>query len=387
MKNLHKILKDGSADFIFGECDYLNSISNDLLGIYKNRGYSEIQTPLTEYFDVFSGPETGQMIKPEDVYSFFDDKNCRIALRPDCTLPIARVVATKIKNKPIPFRLCYSQKTIRVNSMPSESTQCGIELIGDSGLISDVESLYLAAKSLSSFDQSYRIEIAHGNLLNVLFEEYNIDNNTSDIIKELIEQKNFSALSEMNIPYSIKHIPEYFGGVEVLDDFLKIEQSENIVKILSYLRSLYENLNNLGLGQHVSFDLGIVNSLNYYTGIIFTGYINNSGKSVLSGGRYDKLLSKYGVDLPAIGFCVNVDLVFNAFKDEKIINKSFNCLVASLDNDFQNVFSEIDCLVSRGLTTLISYKTSKNDILEEAKKNNIKNIIIFDGKVKTEINL
>lgn len=93
---------------------------------------------------------------------------------------------------------------------------------------------------------------------------------------------------------------------------------------LDYLQNIYRCLQQLGLAEHVIIDLGLVNQAEYYTGIIFRGYFDEVGEPVLSGGRYDNLLSDFGAAQPAIGFAVHVDLASSVL--EKRLPGSCRCV-------------------------------------------------------------
>ena len=113
-------------------------------------------------------------------------------------------------------------------------------------------------------------------------------------------------------------LPRLFGGTEVLDEAKKLYQSENSDKALDYLKTLLRKLEEKNISDSVMIDLGLVNRSNYYTGVIFRGYAEGSGATILSGGRYDNLIAEFGLDVPAIGFGVDVNALCDA-KNE-IIN-------------------------------------------------------------------
>ena len=107
----------------------------------------------------------------------------------------------------------------------------------------------------------------------------------------------------------LKQLPSLFGGEEVFDKAANLFDDAKTEYILSYLKSIYNDLAALGLKEKISVDLGIVNRTDYYTGVVFRGYIEGFGETVLSGGRYDTLIAEFGTDLPATGFGINVDAV------------------------------------------------------------------------------
>ena len=103
----------------------------------------------------------------------------------------------------------------------------------------------------------------------------------------------------------------------ILEEFESSVNDSRVSEILSYLRSIYKELSKCGYEKYLSFDLGMVHRLDYYTGIIFDGFVYGSGKTVLSGGRYDNLIAKFGRNLNAVGFGLSIDEVFDVVKAMK----------------------------------------------------------------------
>jgi ATP phosphoribosyltransferase regulatory subunit len=108
------------------------------------------------------------------------------------------------------------------------------------------------------------------------------------------------------------------GREEVLARAEEVSFNDALKEDVKTLRDLYQDLKALGYEEHISFDFGKVPHLDYYTGIIFEGYVGNVGASVLSGGRYDSCLNKFGRDLPACGFSVKLDALLDVLPEEKI---------------------------------------------------------------------
>ncbi|MEA4933141.1 MAG: ATP phosphoribosyltransferase regulatory subunit, partial [Lawsonibacter sp.] len=105
---------------------------------------------------------------------------------------------------------------------------------------------------------------------------------------------------------ALKRLSRLFGGTEVLGEAEKLAGKTEAV---DYLRALYDELSVAGYGQYVRFDLGMVHQIDYYTGVIFRGYVEGAGEAILSGGRYDHLVEVFGREAQATGFCVDVDAV------------------------------------------------------------------------------
>ena len=132
-------------------------------------------------------------------------------------------------------------------------------------------------------------------------------------MRALIEGKNFAALRDMLAPFrenpasaALLRLSRLFGGPEVLDE---AEALAGETEAVEYLRALYGELSAAGYGALVRFDLGMVHQIDYYTGVVFRGYVEGAGDAVLSGGRYDALVEIFGREAQATGFAVDVDAV------------------------------------------------------------------------------
>lgn len=328
MKRYSKITPEGSRDFLFEECDKRRNVERVLTRLFKENDYRKVMTPAIEFFDVFKSDNTG--IEPEEMFKLTDSKGRTTVLRPDNTMPIARMVATRLSNASLPVRLYYNQSVfVRAKALAgrlSEVAQSGVELIGDGSEDADIEVIEMAVESLKRCDlNSFKIEIGNAAFFNAILNKMDIsDTERADIIN-LIEAKNYAALGDMldrlgdnEQTRIIRRLPRLFGDASVIDEAEKIYNDSDASKALSYLKKVYERLCAAGLEDYIIIDLGLVNRSNYYTGVIFHGYAEGTGITVLSGGRYDNLLGEFGMPAPAIGFAVEVSAVCEA-KDE-IIN-------------------------------------------------------------------
>lgn len=375
MDKLKTGIKDGTKDFIFGECKLQREICDAYLNLFEKWGYDEIKTPTIEFLNVFSGEKIDEMIRTDEIYMFTDEKNRLIALRPDCTMPIARVAATKLGNIQAPYRLCYSQKVFNATGQSHESAQCGVELIGPDTLFSDIEILNLAIKSQKIFfDKNFRIEIGHGKLFKILIEEFNIEEELAEKARKLIEHKNFAAIQEMKLPDEIKILPRMFGDVSVLDEYAKIVNKKSVCDILDYLKRIYDILVMNGYEEYVYFDLGIVHRLDYYTGIIFRSFVEGSGQTIISGGRYNNLLENYGNPFPAVGFGIAVDPVFERLKRDRIKKYAPDSLIYYEPECCAAAYELANSLTEENKSIIFSSGLSEKDARTEAERRNIKAI-------------
>lgn len=332
------ITPEGTRDYLFEEAAIRKETEMLLHTLFEARGFSEVVTPGLEFLDVFT--VKGHSIPVEYMYKLTDYKGRLLVLRPDSTMPIARLCATRLRGEKLPLRLYYSQPVYSQNrtltGRSDEVKQTGVELIGAAGLQVDLEMIAMSAQALSACRQkNFRIEIGHIGIFNALVDALGLNDAVREQLRLCIESKNYPALNDLLDTFGeryeakvLKQLPRLFGAENVFERAQSLLSGTNAARVLSYLQTLYEKLTLLGLGACVTVDLGIVNRTDYYTGIVFKGYIEGHGEEVLSGGRYDGLIGQYGADTPAIGFAVNVDAVSRVLlRDEGVSKRKSRVLV------------------------------------------------------------
>ena len=310
---------EGTRDLLFASCRALRQTERVIRDALEGCGYSEVITPAVEYFDVFAqaNPELDQ----ENMLKIIDRSGRICVARPDNTTPIARIAATRLDDAALPVRLYYSQKVFRSvvggHGHKGEFLQVGAELIGADGLEADKDILSAAFGALTGTGaENFRIELGHAEIYKALIEELGVDDQTAESIRRLIENKSFAALGDALAPYgdrpaakALGAMPQLFGGIEVLDQVEALTGNVRVLGAVSYLRRLYKALDEAGYGSRIMIDLGLVHEMDYYTGVMFRGYIGGAGAAILSGGRYNALCAKFGKDLPAGGFGIDVESV------------------------------------------------------------------------------
>lgn len=329
MKNYDLITPEGTKDYLFGECIVIRNVENTLVELFRSCGYSEMLTPGLEFYDVFN--LNSRYFPQENLYKLTDGKGRLLVMRPDTTMPIARVVATRLRDAMLPLKLFYNQTVYRtepaLKGRSDEIVQTGIELIGSQLKMADLEVISTAVTALKSFGMEFSLEIGNIGIFKELVERLEVTDKVREKIRRLIETKNFPALNDLldslgnnSITYALKKLPALFGGEEVFEKAEEIMPDENIKKLLDELRETYSDASELcGDDGVITVDLGLVNKTDYYTGLIIKGYLQGHGEEVLSGGRYDSLISEFGYDVPAVGFAVNVNAVAKLIEKNGII--------------------------------------------------------------------
>ncbi len=307
---------EGTRDRIFAECRERRQVQSALVSCFQRRGYSEVITPEVEFYDLFV--RSGNPMRQEAMLKIIDRSGKIMVMRPDCTTPIARVAATKLSSLPQPQRLYYSETVFRSGQAhrggSSEIAQCGIELIGAAGKRADLEVIANAVDALRACSlENFHIELGHAGFFKALAGSMEMDPETAERMRSLIEGKNFAALNDLLEPYqaqpackALRRLSHLFGGAEVLRE---AEDLAGQNEAIAYLRELSAELSAAGYGSYVRFDLGLVHQIEYYTGVVFRAYVEGAGDAVLSGGRYDSLVGAFGKPAQATGFAIDVDAV------------------------------------------------------------------------------
>jgi len=316
---------EGTRDRLFTECRDRRQVQDHLTTLFRRRSYAEIITPEVEFYDLFF--RSGNPMPQEAMLKIIDRSGKIMVMRPDCTTPIARVAATKLKTVPLPQRLYYNQTVFRSGdahkAASSEIAQCGVELIGASGKKADVEMVAMAVDALRACGlKNFHIELGHVGFFRNLAAGMDMEPSEIEQMRKLIEGKNFAALNDMLEPYATKpacaalrRLSRLFGGTQVLEEAEKLALGS---EVLTYLRALYDELAAAGYAEFIRFDLGLVHQIDYYTGVVFRGYVEGAGDAVLSGGRYDALVEAFGRPAQATGFAIDVDAVAGCLPSVKL---------------------------------------------------------------------
>lgn len=386
MKRYDLLTPEGTRDLLFDECLAKRSIQERLRKIFTAYGYSEVLTPGLEFYDVFNGKV--RYFPQETMYKLVDGKNRLMVLRPDNTMPIARLAATRLREEKLPLKLYYNQSIFMVNPKNSgrddEFTQSGIEILGGEKTSADYEALSLAAQALFACDEDFRLEIGESGIFRTFVDDLNLPEDQAERIHSLIESKNYPALNEAlsgingAAAEACRALPSLFGESEVFAEAEKYMYNDQLKEKLSYLHGIYEALCSMGYSGKIRVDLGLAHKKNYYTGILFRGYVEGYGQPVLSGGRYDTLLGDFGRNAAAVGFAVNVEAAAKVYlrnadaplvKPADVLVYSENgCEIAGLNHCRE--------LINAGNTVFNSLCASADEAVDYAKSHGIHRVDI-----------
>ena len=203
----------------------------------------------------------------------------------------------------------------------------GAELIGLDSVEADAEMIAMVVDGLKKTGLTeFQVNIGHIDFIQSLLESTGLEEEEKEEIRELITNRNYFGVEEIldnrSVKGSVKDafriLPELVGGQEVLERAARIAPSANARLALTRLQQIYRLLMIYKAEDHVTFDLSMMGSYGYYTGIIFRAYTYGTGDAVVRGGRYDHLLEKFGKSTPSIGFAIIVDELMSALSRQKI---------------------------------------------------------------------
>ena len=328
MKNLLHT-PEGVRDIYDRECARKTIVEQRILRQMQLFGYSAIETPMFEFFDIFA-KERGS-VSDREMYKFFDRYNNTVVLRPDMTPAIARCVTKFYGEETMPQRLCYLGHTFTNSASYKgrlyEVTQSGAELIGDDSAQADAEMIAMVIQSLRSAGlKEFQVELGEVEFFRGLLEEAGISEEEGDELRELIENKNYfgvedyisNVLKKADFKDVFLKLPELFGSVDNIRKAKEMTKNQRAQSAIDRLEKVHQILKEYGLTEYISYDLGMLSKFSYYTGIIFKAYSYGIGDYMVSGGRYDKLLVQFGRDISAIGFAITIDRLMSALSSQKV---------------------------------------------------------------------
>lgn len=282
--------------------------------LYRAHGYIQYKVSKFEEYDLYA--KNKNFLVSDNLLTFTDTNGKLMALKPDVTISIIKNV---VSNENSSYKVYYDEKVYRTTSSGDgfrEIMQTGLESIGNIDSFAQSEVVMLAMKSLENISAEYILDVSNMRFLKGLLESVGISYDLLSTFLNLIERKNIPAIRALcekegienaGIAKIVKIASLYMPIQSALAEIKPLISCDKMQGAYDELEELYANLARYGLADNIYLDFSIVNDMSYYDGIIFKGYINGIFDSVLSGGRYDRLVEKLGKSSGAIGFAVYLD--------------------------------------------------------------------------------
>lgn len=361
-------LPNGTQDHLPADCFSKRNVEGRLLDCFRFYGYQEIESPILERYELFdSGVGKVELSK---LFKVTDIDGDLLILRPDITMPISRIVCTKLQGVQ---KLCYLGKSfsaIENEGKLREFTQAGVEIMGMDGIDTDIEVIMLAVKSMLSVGlDDFQIEIGNVGFFKGLLDAYDVEEEDRDILINSIESKNGIKLYSLkNVDKDmldlLSRIPMLFGGVEILEEAQEMCLNSQMSEAVKNLKGIYDGLKSLGYEKYVTFDMSIVGKMKYYSGMVMRGIIKNLGRPILSGGRYDGLCDAFGDHTPAVGFAIGIGYLTTALsnQDKLLRMPAVDVVVGYTPSNMREAEELVSAYRSKGVNAICSFANDKDSL-------------------------
>jgi ATP phosphoribosyltransferase regulatory subunit len=342
-KNLNEKLPSGFRDIFPVEAEERNSIRSSIKKEFELWGYGEIKTPVVEFTKNISAG-VGKNWKNK-LISFFDFDGSLVSLRTDMTVPIARFTGMRLKKAQLPVRFCYFANSFRRSGLQKgekrEYNQAGLEFIGSNSYMCDVEALLIIINILNNMvPDNFLIGLGDVGITEALYSWFNLSDQGKEHIRHNLITKNYVSIREYLFKIDRVKAEVFLNLIKPEKDVKKIISILNeindkkVTQSLSNLKTVYGILKELDISKYFIIDLGILRDFDYYTGLIFEAYSSNINSILGSGGRYDKLIRKFGLDVPATGFALDIDILHKSMKESNLpVFKNKLKLMISCESD------------------------------------------------------
>ena len=310
----------GFRDILPTEAVARERISDQVRACFASHGYLPVETPLLE--DKASLERGGRV--PESPFQLFDSDGSLLVMRPDLTLGVARMVASRLAENTLPLRLRYHAPVVREESslsgQPRQFTQLGVELVGGEGIDGEAEVISLLAEVLRTLEvPAWRIVCGSVTPLTALLDACAPDDDFRTRALALVHESDLVGLDALvaasgmdaAAAKALQRLPRLAGDEHVLDEVDDLLDDAGVApeaRGTTELRALVAEVGDVAANGTLRFDFSIINSFDYYTGVVFKGYAEGITAAIASGGRYDSVLEHFGLaGVAACGFMLSLE--------------------------------------------------------------------------------
>jgi histidyl-tRNA synthetase len=327
----------GMRDFLPEEAEMLRSIEGKARRVAELYGYKEIVTPVVESYDLLSA-KAGEEVKSR-MFLFKDLGGRDVALRPEFTASVARLVATTLRNEPKPLRLFCVGSIYRYDEPQRgryrEFWQSNYELMGSNRPEADAEVLMLTNALMQQAGlKKYAFKVGHIGVLRGILSQEKVDEKVQNTVMQLMDKKQYDdaiALLEKSGTLQectsiIRKLVELRGAnvLEVADRIKTlVNDYEQSVEAVENLKEVLELVSGSGCKIDITVEAGFARGLEYYTGMIFEIYVPDLDIALGGGGRYNRLIELFGGEpTPAVGVAHGIDRIMLGLEKQKTLERS-----------------------------------------------------------------
>lgn len=368
-------LPAGVQDVLPRECSILTELKLKLERKFSLAGFSPVLSAGLEYYETFSGKENA--VPEERMFKMTDTDGKLLVLRPDTTLSIARIAATKLNSDRA--RLSYFADKYDLENggglSSREIYQAGVECLGEEGAFSDAQCIAFAIECLKEAGlRDFIIDIGHVGYFKGLLEESGLSPFEAEDVRACINRKDTMNAERLlkkagvsgDALNNILALPALFGGREVFSVAEALTHNSCARKAVDDLKNIDRLLTEMGYEGYISYDLGMIKPLSYYSGILFSGLVKDLGAPVLSGGRYDNLADAFGKHMPAVGFAMGLKRILVALERQGSLPEEKKPLVIVAEEGQEaRAYREFVSRTERGERVRLSALTGKEGAKQE----------------------
>lgn len=336
-----------------------------LRSLYESYGYRQFKMSKFEEYDLYT--RNKDFLVSDSIITFTDTNGALMALKPDVTLSIIKDSADidgSVK------KVYYNENVYRVSKGTQsfkEIMQAGLECIGDVDGYIICETLYLAAKSLESISADFILDISHMEIISEEIKALAISPGGEKEILKCLGEKNIQGIKRVcaseNADAKATEIlvktASLYGGMKKVVRGLKEIDFDKISPYVSELEKIADYFDGSGLEERIHFDFSVIHDINYYSAVVFKGFINNIPTGILSGGQYDGLMRKMKKNSSAVGFAVYLDLLERLPGDEEKFDVGALVLYDETA-DAKTVKNAVDTLTAKNITVSAQKKMPEN---------------------------
>ncbi|MCI8434857.1 MAG: ATP phosphoribosyltransferase regulatory subunit [Clostridia bacterium] len=390
---MKKTLPYGVQDYLPDECYNKQNVEARIGATFSACGYDRVETPTFEYYDMYADV----LASSDRMFKLTDNDGSLLVLRPDITLQICRIAA---KMRPGVKRLYYKANSYEYlpnihSARTREFAQTGVELLGETGIEGNVEIVKLAIESLLAAGlDDFLIEIGDVRYFKCLMAECGLVKEDAETLKELVNRKDSLGielfLQRTNMAAHFKEqfllLPALFGDCSVLETASR-GCGASCKKVLDELGVICDHLTADGYGRYISIDLGLLQGLEYYSGLVIRGLSGKMGQSILDGGRYDDIGGRFRSGMHAVGFAIGVKRLLVALDAEKKLKALPPCRYAFADcGDARSVLMQkVNALRKQGARVVDSFCRDRADLERFCRENGIGIGLLVAGGAVVEI--
>ena len=390
----------GTRDFYPEDMALQKYIFSTMRNVAEKYGYVEYDASILEETAIYHA-KSGSEIVNEQTYSFTDRGGRDVTIRPEMTPTVARMIARKRQELPLPLRW-YSIPNLFRYERPQrgrlrEHWQLNVDLFGIDNIEADAEIITVAYEVMKAFgakDENFVIRLNSRKLMNYLVNEYfGLNEDEGYQLSKLIDRKNktseedFIAQAEELLGTRVKELTDFLACRKLSDITNELTENEGVKD----LEKLQELLDAKGIKNYI-FDPSLMRGFDYYTGMVFEVFDTNpiNSRSLFGGGRYDDLVGIFGVEkVPGVGFGMGDVTIADYMETYDLLPKyqsPTQLYICCLDEKASKFADEVaNYLREKDINVAVDYTNRKVGAqIKTAEKQNIPFIIcIGDEETKT----